>query len=72
MNKIEKMMQKDFWEADIPDFQPVAWESGYKAGANAVLKEIKRYIQQATQEHEVGLVWISGLINLINELEGKE
>ena len=44
MNKIEKMMQKDFWDADIPDHPAQAWEQGYKAGANAVLNEINIFL----------------------------
>ena len=45
---IEDMMKNAFWETDIPDFAPQAWEQGYQQGANAVLD----YIEQALTPQE--------------------
>lgn len=39
---LEKGMQREFWEADIPDYYPVAWEDGFRRGAKWQKKQIAK------------------------------
>ena len=66
MSKIEEMMQRDFWNVSIPDFSPVAWESGYKAGANYVLEQIEQLIYE---KHVKGNLPLFDLTYLIDKLK---
>lgn len=67
---INEMMQKDFWDANIPDFAPQAWEQGYQMGANAVLKEIEDIVYRRYSEDSDGTERNKDLINRIKHLKG--
>lgn len=40
------MMQREFWETEIPEHSAIAWEQGFKSGANVFLKEIRGEVER--------------------------
>ena len=73
---IEEMMKKAFWETDIPDFAPQAWEKGYQQGANAVLGCIEQALTPQKCLTDIGIdvspeALIKTALQTIEELKKK-
>ena len=69
---IKELMQKDFWETDIPEHPAQAWEQGYQAGANAVLSEIVTRIEMGRHASMQTAETILGSVEMtIEELKGE-
>ena len=73
---IEEMMKKSFWDSDIYEHPGIAFEDGYRLGANSVLEEIES-ILDAPMSYVVESGWQGQLNDLvgmirhkINELKG--
>lgn len=66
---INDMMQKSFWDTDIPDHPAQAWEQGYRLGANTMLEEIEKYIDSIDWV-AYPVTNVARLQNKIKELKG--
>ena len=50
MDSINTAMQKAFWDTDIPDFPPIAFEQGYEMGANYVLEQFENLLPHTAKK----------------------